>query len=123
MPMSLRLAEPLNLGKTPVLECGSVLSPGEFSSLSFAGGTKREKLFVLDTRLNCWYLVAVWKFCLKKNELSPRRWAHYFFRRVAQLVRALARHARGRRFESARAYQKTTSRIFWRREVSQSIFC
>ena len=27
------------------------------------------------------------------------------FRRVAQLVRALARHARGRRFESARAYQ------------------
>ena len=28
-----------------------------------------------------------------------------FHRRVAQLVRALARHARGRRFESDRAYQ------------------
>ena len=28
-----------------------------------------------------------------------------FYRRVAQLVRALARHARGRRFESDRAYQ------------------
>lgn len=27
-----------------------------------------------------------------------------FDRRVAQLVRALARHARGRRFESVRAY-------------------
>ena len=30
-------------------------------------------------------------------------------RRVAQLVRALARHARGRRFESARAYHKKTA--------------
>lgn len=46
-----------------------------------------------------------------------------FFRRVAQLVRALARHARGRRFESARAYQKNIHDIVTSQGLAGGIFC
>lgn len=79
MPMNSRSAGPLNPGKTPVPD--GVTGQGAECGVLSAERTVTEtglpiyalKLFVLDTRGNCWYLVAVWKFCLKKNGLSP--WA------------------------------------------------